>query len=181
MYSNSSRAGILSNDTLFPLLKRPWDPVASSLSQDKPKKLPGNPIIIVVPTTPVNTLNMKRQNKWHNLLTNLGTVHTVYPNAGQSSYRLTMINCMDQMLAATRAKIQEVKSDHPGRPIVMAGFNAGAALALQVAQIEPVLCVLCLGFSLLTAEGKRGDPDDNLLELQCPVLFVIGQCSHSSL
>lgn len=92
-----------------------------------------------------------------------------------------MNNVMDQMLAATRAKIQEVKTEHPGRSIVLAGFNAGAALALQVAQIETVLCVLCLGFSLLTAEGKRGDPDDNLLELQCPVLFVIGQCSHTSL
>lgn len=95
--------------------------------------------------------------------------------------RITMINCVDQLLAATRSKIQELKSQLPGRPIVLAGFNAGAALALQVAQVESVLCVLCLGFSIHTAEGKRGDLDDNLLELQSPVLFVIGQCSNTSL
>lgn len=94
---------------------------------------------------------------------------------------MTMLNCMDQMLATTRGKLQELRADYPGRNIILAGFNAGAALALQIAQVEPAVCVLCLGFSLLTAEGKRGDPDDNLLELQCPVLFVIGQCSNTSL
>lgn len=92
-----------------------------------------------------------------------------------------MTNCVDQMLAATRGKIQEIKSQHPGRHIILAGFNAGSALALQVAQMETVLAVLCLGFSLHTAEGRRGDLDDNLLELQCPVLFIIGQCSNTSL
>lgn len=181
MHTSTIRGGILSNDSLFQLLKRPWDPVAHSLSQDKPKKLPGNPIIVVVPSSPCNPIHMKRHSKWLNLLSNLGAVHTVYSNIGPSSYRLTVTNALDQMLTATRAKIQEVKSEHPNRPIVLAGFNAGASLALQVAHIEAVLCVLCLGFSLLTAEGKRGDPDDNLLELQCPVLFVIGQRSHTAL
>lgn len=94
---------------------------------------------------------------------------------------MTMTNCLDQMLAATRCKIQEVRADCSVRNVILVGFNASAALALQVAQVEPVLCVVCLGFSLLTADGKRGDPDDNLLELQCPVLFVIGQCSNTSL
>lgn len=100
---------------------------------------------------------------------------------GSAGHRMTMMNCIDQMLAATRGKLQEIRSDFPGRNVVLVGFNTGAALALQVAQIEPVLCVVCLGFPLLTAEGKRGEPDDNLLELQCPVLFVIGQCSNTSL
>lgn len=94
---------------------------------------------------------------------------------------MTMTNCVDQMLASTRTKLQEIRNEFPGRNIILVGFNAGAALALQVAQVEPVLCVICLGFSLLTAEGRRGDPDDNLLELQSPVLFVIGQCSNTSL
>lgn len=92
-----------------------------------------------------------------------------------------MVNIVDQMLASTRAKIQEVKSDYPSRPIILVGLNSGSAIALQVAQIEHVTSVVCLGFSLLTAEGKRGEPDDNLLEIQCPVLFVIGQCSNTAL
>ncbi|KAI4459456.1 testis development protein prtd [Holotrichia oblita] len=180
---SNNRVGITSNESLYPLLKRAWDPVAPSLNQDKPKKLPGNPIIIVVPSAPFTTSanQFKRLHKWINLLSNLATVITVYTNIGTTAQRMTMTNCLDQMFAATRGKIQEVKEEYPGRSIILAGFNSGASLALQVAQVEPILCVLCLGFSLLTAEGRRGDPDDNLLELQCPVLFVIGQCSNTSL
>lgn len=100
---------------------------------------------------------------------------------GSASHRMSMMNCVDQMLASTRSKLQEVRVEFPGKNIILVGFNAGATLALQVAQVEPVLCVICLGFSLSTAEGRRGDPDDNLLELQNPVLFVIGQCSNTSL
>ncbi|GJQ72599.1 putative histone H4-K16 acetylation [Trypoxylus dichotomus] len=180
---SNNRVGITSNESLYPLLKRPWDPVAPSLNQDKPKKLPGNPVIIIVPSAPftTSTNQFKRLHKWINLLSSLATVITVYTNVGTMAQRMTMMNCLDQMFAATRGKIQEVKEEYPGRSIILAGFNSGASLALQVAQVEPILCVLCLGFSLLTAEGKRGDPDDNLLELQCPVLFVIGQCSNTSL
>lgn len=100
---------------------------------------------------------------------------------GSAAHRMTLTNCVDQMFSITRGKIQDLKADYPGRHIILLGFNAGGTLALQVAQIESVLCVVSLGFSLLTAEGRRGEPDDNLLELQCPVLFVIGQCSNTSL
>ncbi|XP_031339023.1 zinc finger protein jing homolog isoform X1 [Photinus pyralis] len=178
----NSRVGATSNESLFHLLKRPWDPFVSSLVQTRPRKLPGNPIVVIVPSSPSisNPNQLKRQHKWITLLSNLCTVVAVHTNMGSSANRLTMINCADQMLAATRAKIQEVKADYPGRPIILIGFNVGSALALQVAQVEHVLCVVCLGFSLLTAEGKRGEPDDSLLELQCPVLFVIGQCSNTA-
>jgi regulatory NSL complex subunit 3 len=91
-----------------------------------------------------------------------------------------MMNCVDQMFVMARNKIQDIRLDYPGRNIVLVGFGFGATLALQIAQVEQVLCVISIGFSLLTAEGKRGEPDDNLLELQCPVLFVIGQCSSTS-
>lgn len=87
MFSANSinRIGVLGNDSLFQLLKKPWDPVALSLNQDKPKKIPGNPIIIVVPTAPSvvnNPTQFKRLHKWNNLLANLGTVCFVYTNIG---------------------------------------------------------------------------------------------------
>ncbi|KYB29296.1 KAT8 regulatory NSL complex subunit 3-like Protein [Tribolium castaneum] len=176
--ANSSKLSILSYETLFPLLKRPWDPVASSLMQDKPKKLPGNPVIVVVPSTPISS---KRMLKWINLLSNLATVITVPANYGGGLHKTTMMNCVDQMFVITRNKIQDIRLDYPGRSIVLAGFGFGATLALQIAQVEQVLCVISIGFSLLTADGKRGEVDDNLLELQCPILFVIGQCSNTSL
>ncbi|XP_060526641.1 KAT8 regulatory NSL complex subunit 3 isoform X2 [Cylas formicarius] len=173
----SVRMGPLSNENLFPLLKKPWDPVTSSLMQDKPKKLPGNPIIILVPSSPVMS---KRTHKWMTLLSHLGHVVTVPTNFGSSGHRLTMTTCLDQMFALTRGRVQETRENHIGKQIILVGVGAGAALAIQVAQVENVLCVVSLGFSLFTAEGRRGEPDDNLLELQCPVLFVIGQCSSTS-
>ncbi|KAF5269375.1 hypothetical protein FQA39_LY08767 [Lamprigera yunnana] len=181
--NSSSRVGATSNESLFHLLKRPWDPFTNNTIQVKIRKLPGNPIIIIVPSSPSisNPNQLRRQHKWISLLSTLGTVVAVHTSMGNSANRLTMVSCADHMLTATRAKVQEVKADYPGRPIILVGFNVGAALALQVAQIEHVVCVVCLGFSVLTAEGRRGEPDDSLLELQCPVLFVIGQCSNTSL
>lgn len=177
--SNSNRLSLLSYENLYPLLKRPWDPVALSLIQDKPKKLPGNPVIVVVPSTPISS---KRMLKWINLLSTLSTVITIPSNyGGAAGHKLTMMNCVDQMFVMTRNKIQDLKSDYPGRNIVLLGFGFGATLALQLAQVEQVLCVVCVGFSLISAEGKRGEADDNILEVQCPVLFVVGQCSNTSM
>lgn len=45
---------------------------------------------------------------------------------------MTMLVCMDQLVQATRTKIQDVRGDNPGRPIILVGFNTGAAIACQV-------------------------------------------------
>ncbi|KAG5886123.1 hypothetical protein JTB14_021346 [Gonioctena quinquepunctata] len=175
--NSSLRMGSLNNANLLPLLEKKWDPLASSLLQDKPKKLPGNPIIVIVPTGPIVS---RMIHKWIKLLSHLATVVTIPTNFGSTGHRMAMPSILDQLFSLTRGKIQDVREDYPGRHIILVGFSTGASLALQVAQVESVLCVVSIGFSLLTAEGIRGEPDDNLLELQCPVLFVIGQCSNTS-
>lgn len=83
--NSNNRVGITSNESLFHLLKRPWDPYALHLSQNKPRKLPGNPVLVVVPSTPAisNITLFKRQHKWANLLSNLSTVVTVHTNLGK--------------------------------------------------------------------------------------------------
>ncbi|XP_049820569.1 KAT8 regulatory NSL complex subunit 3 isoform X3 [Aethina tumida] len=182
LLGNSLKSGVLSHEGFGGFLKKKWDPVAASLQQDKPKKLPGNPIIVIVPSGPHIS---KRIHKWVSLLSNLAMVVTIPTslgeNNGSSGHKTTITHLVDTMFATTRGKIQEITADYPGRSIVLVGFNAGAALALQVAQMESaILCVVCLGFSLLTADGPRGDPEDGLLELQRPVLFVIGQSSNTS-
>lgn len=83
----------------------------------------------------------------------------------------------EQILSVTRAKIQEIRGETPGRAIILLGFNAGAALALQIAQVETVTCVVCMGIAYNTVHGVRGAPDDRILDLTTPILFVIGQNS----
>ncbi|XP_017889717.1 KAT8 regulatory NSL complex subunit 3 [Ceratina calcarata] len=172
----NAKTGSITWETLGSLLKRTWDPVAPSLNSNRLKKLPGNPILIIVPSG-VGFSMSARQHKWISQLGALGMVVTVNTHLGLAANRMTMMVCIDQLVQATRTKIQDIRSDCPGRPIILVGFNTGAALACQVAQIEHVTAVICLGFPFNTAEGKRGTPDDTLLDIRCPVMFVIGQCA----
>jgi len=41
--------------------------------------------------------------------------------------------------------------------------------------MEHVTAVICIGFPFTTVEGKRGTPDDTLIDIRCPVMFIIGQ------
>ncbi|XP_034950017.1 KAT8 regulatory NSL complex subunit 3 [Chelonus insularis] len=168
------KLGTIPAESLGAVLKRSWDPIASCLNSNRPKKLPGNPVIIVAPSG-VGTSISSRQHKWITQLGSLGTVVTIHSHVGLSANRMTMMACMEQLVQATRAKIQDVRSDFPGRPIILIGFNTGAALTCQVAQMEHVTAVVCLGFPFTTAEGNRGTPDDTLLDIRCPILFVVGQ------
>ncbi|KAG7190135.1 hypothetical protein KM043_006267 [Ampulex compressa] len=170
----NAKTGSITWETLGSLLKRSWDPIASSLNSNRLKKLPGNPILIIAPSGVGSSMSL-RQHKWISQLGALGMVVTVHTHLGLAANRVTMMVCIDQLVQATRTKIQDVRSDCPGRPIILVGFNTGAALACQVAQMEHVTAVICLGFPFSTVEGKRGTPDDTLMDIRCPVMFVIGQ------
>lgn len=41
--------------------------------------------------------------------------------------------------------------------------------------MEHITAVICIGFPFSTVEGKRGTPDDMLMDIRCPVMFIIGQ------
>lgn len=86
----------------------------------------------------------------------------------------------EQMIAVSRAKIQEIRHESSNRHIILVGFNAGAAVALQVALVENVNSVICIGFAFNTLNGARGQPDDKILDLTTPVMFVLGQNSERS-
>ncbi|CAH2009972.1 unnamed protein product [Acanthoscelides obtectus] len=186
--NSSLRMGALNNVNLQPLLERSWDPaqaISSAVSHisDRPKKLPGSPVLIVIPSAPVLT---KMSHKWIKLMGYLGTVVAVPTNyasiLGQRASSTTTAACLDHMYAAVRAKLDEARTTFPGRPVVLVGVRAGASLALRLAKAEPgvATCVVAIGFSLLTAEGRRGEPEDEMLELHSPVLFVVGEKSDTS-
>lgn len=81
--NSSTKVGLTSNENLFPLLKRSWDPVAQTLTQHKSKKLPGNPIIIIVPSSPnFRTSQSKRLHNWVTSFSHLGTVVVVHTSLG---------------------------------------------------------------------------------------------------
>lgn len=78
--NSSSRLGPLNNTNISQLLDKSWDSIFSSATQEKSKKLPSNPILILVPTAPVIP---KIISKWIKLLSNLATVVKVPTNFGQ--------------------------------------------------------------------------------------------------
>uniref|UniRef100_A0A182JWD7 ATP synthase subunit s, mitochondrial n=1 Tax=Anopheles christyi TaxID=43041 RepID=A0A182JWD7_9DIPT len=168
----------IAQELLGPVLKKPWEPIVTP----KNRKLPGQPFIVVVPSQP-NLLPQPRQQKWFTLFSTMSPVVVIQPpqdkpapekqNIDKQSLHLLAEN----MLAMTRAKIQQVRSSAPNRPIILVGFDAGSALAIQVGLVESISCVICLGFSYNTYNGVRGTPDDHIVDMTCPVLFIIGQNS----
>nr|CAD7416903.1 unnamed protein product [Timema poppensis] len=127
------RVGSLGPDTVAGLLKRPWDPAAASLGQHKPRKLPGNPILVVVPSTPAGiNMHSSRSQHWLSHLSALGQVATVNMHSGSQTGRLAITNCLDQMVAAIKAKIGEIRVNCPGRPLILIGWNTAACIASQV-------------------------------------------------
>lgn len=81
----------------------------------------------------------------------------------------------EQIVSLTRTKIQELKAENPDRRLILVGMHASSSLALQVALVEQVSGVVCFGFSYNTVHGPRGNPDDHVLNLSTPILFMIGQ------
>lgn len=164
-------------ELLGPVLKKPWEPIVAH----KNRKLPGQPYIVVVPSGPNMTSPSTRLQKWYSLFATMASVIpiTMQPQ-GNAVLKQSIQNVSEQMVAVTRTKIQEVRQEAPNRPIILVGFNAGAALAIQIGLVEAVSCIVCLGFAYNTVNGTRGAPDDHITDITAPVLFVIGQMSARS-
>ncbi|XP_048237390.1 KAT8 regulatory NSL complex subunit 3-like isoform X2 [Haliotis rufescens] len=179
MVATASRTPPVTSEALNLLLKRPWDPVHNTLSQQKPK-LPGNPLLLIAPSGPIHSsiAYSKRSKFWNTQLSNLGkvipvTMHTVNGGSG-----VGIAQCLEHMIGAVRTKVLESKSHSQNRPIILIGWDVGALVACHVALVELVTAVVCLGFPFTGISGGRGDVEDPLLDSKTPTLFVVGQ--HSS-
>lgn len=87
---------------------------------------------------------------------------------------------LEQMISVTKTKLATIRAENPGRPIVVVGWRSGAAVALQAVATEPVAAVISLGLATRTVEGPRGDPDDSIYDITCPVLFITGEYASTS-
>lgn len=144
------------------------------------RKLPGqSPIIVIVPSTlnGASQLPPPRMKRWFSLLGTMASTapiqHTVRPSQ-------TLESITEQLIAITRSKIQDLRNEMPNRHIILVGFNTGASIALQVALVETISSIVCMGFAFNTMKGTRGAPDDRILEITTPVLFISGETSARS-
>lgn len=166
-----------SNELLEAVVKPPWQPITEA----KDRKIASDPILLLCPSTFTNNssggTNATREQYWTSLFTTMSnSVRTVTVPEAFFPENLSLSDCLESLVTLTRTRLHELRKEMPQKSVILVGFNAGSAVALQVAGLENNLsCVVCMGFATNTLRGTRGSLDDRLVELQTPVLFVVGQ------
>ncbi|BFY97883.1 hypothetical protein BsWGS_00923 [Bradybaena similaris] len=176
----TSRQG-LALESVSEFSKINWDSLLSNANLQKIKRLPDNPVLLIISTTPSSPaypVENKRHKLWQHQLSAMGKVISVVPDNTNCSTQASSF--VESMFTTTRAKILEVKSHFAGRPIILIGWHIGALVAAHVAAVELVSGVVCLGFPTNGIYGDRGELEDPIYACKTPTLFVVGQHASTS-
>lgn len=80
------------------------------------RKLPGTPLLLVVPSGPTTSISAgtssKRARFWHNQLSVLGKVVPVTMHTSNGGSGVSISQCLDHIIGAVRMKVLEVKMYH---------------------------------------------------------------------
>lgn len=162
------------------------DPAAKFVlesTKSTPRRLNSNPLILLIPSGPSIPSQpvSARMEYWKILLSSMGqliNVNVPYrPEQGASEI-------LQVIKASVRDKIRDTrkKKFNEQRPLVLVGFNQGSVIAIHCALDNPgqVSSIVCLGFPLSSINGFRGDLDDPILDMNIPILFVLGQMASAA-
>ena len=82
------------------------------LSLSSKRKLPGTPLLLVVPSGPTTSIcsgtSSKRARFWHNHLSVLGKVVPVTMHTSNGGSGVSISQCLDHIIGAVRMKVLEV-------------------------------------------------------------------------
>lgn len=152
-------------------------------TKSTPRRLNSNPLILLVPSGPSIPSQpvSARMEYWKILLSSMGqliNVNIPY-RPEQSASELSQV-----IKGSVRDKIKDTrkKKFNEQRPLVLVGFNQGALMAIHCALDNPgqVSSIICLGLPLSSINGFRGDLDDPILDMNIPMLFVVGQMASAT-
>lgn len=155
--------------------------IATTPPRSTPRRLPSNPLILIVPSGPSipSQPGSARMEYWNILLSSMGQLTNInIPyRPEQNAFEILQV-----IKASVRDKIRDLKKKKFSRPLILVGFNQGALIAIHCALENPglVSSVVCIGFPLSAINGFRGDLDDPMLDMNIPILFVVGQMSSTA-
>ncbi|KAL3986008.1 hypothetical protein ACH3XW_41010 [Acanthocheilonema viteae] len=88
---------------------------------------------------------------------------------------MSVCEAVDHCIRLVSRKVVETHRKYPDLKIVLVGWGTSCVINHQVVQCMPnVSAIINFAFPMKTADGPRGDVDDDILLTYCPTLFVIG-------
>lgn len=157
--------------------KKHWDMFTSALRQHNPKKIFGDPLLVLIPISTGKPFEQNtRPFRFVSDLSLLSTLVVVSCSKNTIS-NVEIPSLIEQMISLTVKKIMELKNEHSDRSIVLIGLGAASLLACHIAMgfKQKIAAVVCIGFNAFTMEGKISRANDKLMNLKTPVLFIVGQ------